>query len=450
MSFILKLIALGLGLVVSSQAIALSLPEAKHLLGRTGFQPSFSEIQPYLKLTKQQAVDQRVNEINSSSRIPLDHSLKTPYIQKFDFKSASRKERIEFNKLKRQRMKSLQQWWFEEMRSTPSPFTENLTLFWHNHFVTSAKKVRDPEFMAMQNVMLRRNAAGNFGTFLHDVLKDPAMLRYLDNQRNLKNKPNENLARELLELFTLGEGNYVESDIKIVSKILSGSTFDRATGVYKFNPKYHDKSEKNLWEKTGRLLPKDLVELILGKPETANFITKKLWAHFITTPISNNNLKKLAASFRKNYDLKILIAQILKQPEFWNPENQGSKIKSPISLIVGLYRQFEIAPGNPEQVLRLATNMQQNILYPPNVKGWNTGEAWINSNTLLLRQNFLQSQTRGMKLINKIINKPHADWQALLIGTQVPDTKIFKELDEPDEIRQKINDILLMPEYQMQ
>lgn len=437
---------------ITMPAFSLTFKESKHFLGRTGFQPSNTEISHYLNLTKKQAIDKRIGEIKTYPENPLPTELQTPYIS-VNLKKINRVERIQLIKEQRKRMQTLQVWWLNEMLTTTSPASENLTLFWHNHFVTSADKVKTPELMAMQNLTLRRNAAGNFRTFLNDILQDPAMLRYLDNQQNRKDKPNENLARELLELFTLGEGNYSENDIKIVASILSGSGFDPKTGLFKFNSNQHDNSHKKIWGQSGHFMPKDLVELILQKQETAELITKKLWDHYITLPIPKDSLKQLSEIFRTEYDIKALITEILNRPEFWSTQNMGTQIKSPIQLIVGLHRQFEALPNNLKQTITIAKQMNQNILYPPNVKGWKVGEDWINTNTLIQRQNFLALQTRGMTLLTKVKNKPATNWQALLIyienKQQLNASKKVANLDY-DEIRAMLNTLFLTPEYQLQ
>ena len=443
-------------LISPSKAMALTFSEAKHFLGRTGFQPSFSEINSYLPLTKEQAIVKRLATIQNKPNTALENNFYPPYSITIDRKQSTRKELMAFNKLQRQRMNQLQQWWLNEMLITHSPMTENLTLFWHNHFVTSANKVRRPELMAMQNLTLRKNAAGNYKNFLKDILQDPAMLFYLDNQRNLKNKPNENLARELLELFTLGEGNYAESDIKTVAKILSGYGLFPKTGEFRFNQKQHDHEPVTLWGKKGTFYLDDLIELILQKTETAELITQKLWTRFISLPIPHATLKKLSSNFRDDYELKPLIREILSQPEFWSADNIGSQIKSPVQLIIGLYRQFEVTPENLKQVVQTSKLMNQNILYPPNVKGWKTGENWINTNTLVQRQNFLMQQTRGMKLLNKIKQMPNENWISLLVEIEDKElsrlNKTFKKAikQDFDDVRNSLNEVLLMPQYQLQ
>lgn len=405
-------------LSLNTHAYALTQDEAVHLLSRTGFTPNMAEVNNYLPLNQTQAIVQRMQSLSNQSNNPIPESLLAVRVNDLDRKTASREARQAFNKQERQRMQALKEWWFHEMLTTPNPFTENLTLFWHNHFVSSAIKIKRPEWMAKQNQTLRAYSSGNFREFLLAILEDPAMLVYLDNQQNRAGKTNENLARELLELFTLGEGNYGEQDIREIARALSGNGVDAKTGEFAFHAKLHDSSAKTIFGQTGNWNAKDVVALILAKPETAQFITQALWQHFITTPIPPKTLALLSSNFAKDYQLKPLINAILSQPEFWAQENRGTQIKSPVQLTVGLYRQFNSTPDNLTQLTNLSAQMGQNLLFPPNVKGWPNNEDWINSNSLLARQAFIDKATTGMKLPDavKAQNLSIENWLGLLIA----------------------------------
>lgn len=397
----------------TTSANALSVSESRHLLSRTGFNPSFNEIKPYLNLNRQQAIQKRLNSIKKQSQTFLDDKFTLPLKLKINFKQASQQEKKMFRKQIRQQSSELKLWWFNEMLKTKSPFTENLTLFWHNHFVSSSQKVKNPALMANQNQTLRKYAAGNFKEFVKAMLKDPALILYLDNQRNRKDKPNENLGREFLELFTMGEGHYSEQDIKNAAKALTGNSINRKTGKFTFYHRAHDNSNKTILGQTGKWNAEDLANIILSQKQTARFITKKLWNHFITTPIPEQRLNQLSHAFYSNYEIKPLIKNILSAPEFWSEDNQGTKIKAPINLIVGLFRQFEYQPKNPKQLIKASIGMGQNLFAPPNVKGWKTGTGWINTTTLLARQNLLAKATRGMQ-IRKLVERQKQNNQAWL------------------------------------
>jgi len=436
---------------------ALSFDEARHLLGRTGFSPSFAEIQPYLVLTREQAVAKRLASLQTQAQHPLPKAFQLPY-HRPNLKNKSREVKKAYRKKLRQQMHQLQAWWMREMLTTSSPMTENLTLFWHNHFVSSAQKVKVPALIAQQNQILRTYAAGNFRDFVHAMLKNPALLLYLDNTQNRKGKPNENLARELMELFTLGEGHYTEQDVKQAAKALSGYGIRYKTGQFVFRKRQHDEGLKTLFGQTGHWDGDDFVDLILSQPQTARFITQKLWQHYVTTPISPAVLNRLSHSFYQTYEIKPLIKNILLQPAFWAKANRGTQIKSPVQWVVGALRQFELQSPSQMQAMndrayRVLINqtkrMGQSIFYPPNVKGWQTGTAWINTSTLLARQGFAQRLMRGMKLQRQLskISKTNQAWLALCIPK--PLQGHFEPV-EPERQKHLIRRILLDVRSQLQ
>lgn len=433
--------------LLSSKTYALTTDEARHLLSRIGFAPSYSEIEPYLPLSKAEAVQHRLEELNTTPYTDMPEEFSLPFKQTINGKKATREEKQAFRKRLRQKTNKLQEWWFHEMLVTDSPFTENLTLFWHNHFVSSSQKVRRPEMMGQQNQTLRKYSSGNFKEFVLAILKDPAMIQYLDNQQNRKGKINENLARELLELFTMGEGHYSESDIKNVAWILTGQRFQPKTGEYIFQQKLHDSSPTTIFGKSGTHEINDLVDAICAQPATANYIVNKLWNHFITTPISQEELVQLSTQFRKNYEIKPLLKIILTSKQFWQNDNIGTQIKSPVQMVVGSYRQFQWSPEKIKPLINKTTQMGQRILYPPNVKGWQTGENWINTTTLLARQNFMDGITRGMTLERKAL-------QLNLTNSQWLDTLIAKPLqsriEKTENTWELINNALNAPSYQLQ
>lgn len=444
---LLTLPTLVLLLISSQPAFALSIEESRHLLSRTGFAPSFSEIKTLSSLNRRQAIDYQLSTLKTEPFTELPDKFRLPYQNDFNWKKASQQQKKQQRKLLRQQSNELKQWWLHEMIVTHSPFTENLTLFWHNHFVSSSQKVKHPALMAQQNATLRQHAANNFADFVKIMLKDPALLRYLDNHKNRKDKPNENLARELLELFTLGEGHYSEQDVKQAAKALSGYTVNPKTGQFRFNRKQHDHSSKTLFGERGDFDANDLVDLILKQPQTARHITQKLWQHYITTPVPPQTLSRLSDRFRQDYQLKPLIRAILMQPEFWHADNIGSKIKDPINLVVGTLRQFKQQPKQIKQLLRAASSMGQNLLAPPNVKGWNTGTAWINTTTLLARQNYMAKATRGMQLkaLVQQQNQSNQAWlKALLPSSQ------HAQIDSQQQTWQVVKQALNHISYQLE
>ena len=282
------------------------------------------------------------------------------------------------------------------MLTTDSPLSERMTLFWHNHFTSSLRKVRSPQLMLRQNLLLRRHAPGSFADLLHAVIRDPAMLVYLDGRSNRKGHPNENFARELLELFTLGEGHYSEQDIREAARAFTGYGLERRRGTFRFRPRQHDDGLKTFLGRQGRWGGGDIVDILLAQPQTARFITRKLWAAFITLEPAPNQLETLARQFRQtDYAIRPLLAGILASEAFWDPRNRGSRIKSPAELLVGTMRALQLPVGDGQRLARAGRRLGQDLFDPPNVKGWPGGKAWIDSASLLARREVIGRFTRG-------------------------------------------------------
>jgi uncharacterized protein (DUF1800 family) len=290
----------------------------------------------------------------------------------------------------------LRGWWLEEMLATPSPLTERMTLFWHNHFVSSQQKVKLAQLMYRQNVTLRAHALGHFGDLLHAIARDPAMVIYLDSAQNRKGAPNENFARELMELFTLGEGNYGEQDIKDAARAFTGWSLDRDSGRFVFRRFVHDYGSKTVLGRSGYFDGDDVLDILLAKAQTADFITRKLWREFVSADPDEAEVKKIASRFRDSrYDIKVALEALLVSDAFYAKANRGVLVKSPVDLVVGTLKQFDLKPGEPVPFAVAAAAMGQNLFSPPNVKGWPGGEAWINTSTLLARKAFLDRLFRA-------------------------------------------------------
>src|SRR5205085_7359030 len=240
----------------------------------------------------------------------------------------------------------LRGWWVGEMLSTPSSLTERMTLFWHNHFVSSQQKVRLAELMYRQNATLRANALGNFATLLHAIARDPAMVIYLDSAQNRKGSPNENFAREVMELFTVGEGHYSEQDIKEAARAFTGWSIDRQSGEFLFRRFIHDDGIKTVLGRSANLDGDDVLEILLAQPATAEFITRKLWREFVSPEPDELVVQRIAERFRdSHYDIKVALHDLLSSDAFYASSNRAVLIKSPIELVVGTLRQFDMKPG---------------------------------------------------------------------------------------------------------
>jgi uncharacterized protein (DUF1800 family) len=307
------------------------------------------------------------------------------------FRNASVDERQALQRQTRDEGLELRAWWLEEMRGTPSALTEKMALFWHNHFVSSDQKVRSPQLMYRQNALLRRHALGNFGLLLHEIARDPAMVIYLDNASNRKGQPNENFAREVMELFTLGEGHYSEPDIKEVARAFTGWSIEPDRGEFVFRTALHDEGYKNVLGRSGYMNGDDVLNVLLAQPRTAEHIVEKLWREFVSPTPEPAEVKRIARLFRDSgYEIKAALRALLTSDAFYAPQHRATLIKSPVELIVGTLRQFDFATGEMLPFAFSAAQLGQNLFAPPNVKGWAGGEAWINSTTLLARKQLLE------------------------------------------------------------
>ena len=281
-------------------------------------------------------------------------------------------------------------WWGERMLTSARPLEEKLTLFWHGHFATGNTKVRDTRMMLRQNEMLRANAAGNFEDLLMGVLRDPAMLVYLDNGENVKDHPNENFGRELLELFSLGVGNYTERDIREAARAFTGWTNDVLE--FEFDAERHDFGEKTFLGRTGPFDGGDVIRIILEQPAAAEFIGGKLYRYFVREELDDGVRAELAATFRDSgYALKPLLTRMLLSRDFYSPASYATRIKSPAHLVVSTYRKLGLTrlPTVPD-FNRLVAGLGQTLFNPPNVAGWAGGRTWITPATLLQRGNLFR------------------------------------------------------------
>lgn len=384
-------LSLLITLLTSLSAQAMTELEARHLLSRTGFNANFEEIQALQGSDYTEAVSTLLANTTTTANSTSPEWLSEPFPNRKKLKSLSQEERKEFRRAKQKQVVGLKSWWYQEMIATDSPLTERMTLFWHNHFTSSVKKVKSAKLLYQQNQLLRQHALGNFSDLLHNIAKDPAMLIYLDNHNNVKRQANENFARELLELFTLGEGNYTEADIKAAARAFTGWSINRNDGTYLFRQAKHDNGIKTFMGQTGNFNGDDIINIILQQPEVAIHVVKKFWYAFVSNTITNDEtIYALADTFRNNnYEIKPLLNELLTSNEFRDANNYGNLIKSPVELIVGTVRQFNIPIKEGRLLTMLGRALEQDIFNPPNVKGWPGGKTWITSSTLLIRQQFL-------------------------------------------------------------
>jgi uncharacterized protein DUF1800 len=375
--------------------------KAAHLLNRACFGGTPDEIERVKKLGPERAVewlmdfpdapaeeqddDNNSPDLSSIAGSPSDFR---QYYRQLRGKSADEKKQLQqqFMQANRQAVEATTQWWLNRLAFGKYPMQEKLTFFWHGHFTTSAKDERAALLMWKQNELLRQNAAGNFETFVRSISRDPAMLDYLNNNENRKAHPNENYARELMELFTLGIGNYTEDDVKQGARAFTGWGHDGTDFVYRVNQ--HDEGTKTFLGRSGTFDGDDVITLILQHPACPRFISGELFKSFAYESIDAGLSTALAETLYGNhYQLRPLLRTILMSKAFYSPQSAGVQIKSPVQLVVGTIRMLGLQMP-PTQALASALNqMGQLPFMPPNVRGWPGGRMWINTSTLFIRYN---------------------------------------------------------------
>lgn len=272
--------------------------------------------------------------------------------------------------------------WIDRMVSGEQMLREKMAFFWHGHF---AARTQNSLFTQLLVNTIREHALTDFGTLLRAVSKSPAMLAFLNNQQNRKQRPNENFAREVMELFTLGRGRYTETDVKEAARAFTGWQFDRE-GLFRFRANFHDEGEKTFLGVSGKLTGDDVIDILLKKPETAEFVTRKIWRFFVSEQIDEAQVKHLSLKFYKSgYDIAALMHEIFSADFFYESKHIGCRIKSPVELMVGIRRILPMQMGNPDIQLLIQRVLGQVLFYPPNVAGWPGGKDWIDGASLMYR-----------------------------------------------------------------
>jgi len=296
-------------------------------------------------------------------------------------------QRKQVQQKNRQGVRNLNMFWMHEMVNTGAQLREKLGFFWHGHFAC-----RNLNVFYQQGLLdiIRRNALGSFRTMLHEVSKSSAMLNFLNNQQNRKDHPNENFAREVMELFTLGRGNYTEEDVKEAARSFTGWS-SNLKGEYVFRRFQHDVGKKTVLGKTGNLTGEEVLDHLLEQKQTAKFITQKMYKFFVNDTPDEKNIEWLADRFYKNdYDISKLCEDIFTSDWFYEDKNIGVKIKSPVELLTGIQRMLPMKLESEESLMLLQRVLGQLLFYPPNVAGWPGGKAWIDSSTLMMRMRIPQ------------------------------------------------------------
>jgi uncharacterized protein (DUF1800 family) len=377
---------------------------AAHLLNRAGFGGSPQDIDNLQKMGLDRAVawfvdsDQRPDPTPPPDWAHPDPDLiaRRQAIQRTaDPETKSQLQKRDGTELNNQ-MADLRYWWLRRMALGPRPFLEKMTLFWHGHFATSFEKVRMPYFLWLQNETIRQNALGSFNQLLVAVSEDPAMLRYLDGATSNKAHPNENFAREVMELFALGEGHYTEQDIQQAAKAYTGWGLDKDQVRFEYHRANHDDGPKTIFGQTGNYTGEDVLGLICAQPQCAKFISEKVWRFFVQDQPPQPVVDALAATFQKqNLDIKSLMRTVFHSKEFYAPEVIRAQIKSPVQWLIAATHQLHAPLPTQAMSLVMLAMLGQELFNPPNVKGWDGGIAWMTTNNLLNRDNFAAALVEG-------------------------------------------------------
>ena len=440
--------------------MGMTFEDARHFLARTGFGGTLDDIRKLTEVDRNAAVEQVLSGTLQTASIPAPSWVDSQPPHPRKRKSMSPDERKAFTKERRTKGMELKAWWFREMIATSSPLTERMTLFWHNHFTSSIRKVKWPPLLYHQNVLFRQMALGSFRDLLGAVAKDPAMILYLDTQFNDKSHPNENFARELFELFTLGEGHYSEQDIKEAARAFTGWKLNRRDGSFRFARRQHDEGVKTVLGKTGRFSGSDVLALALDQPSTATHVVTKLWREFISDHPDPQEVDRLARIFRdSDYQMKAVLSAMLTSPRFWAPEYRGVLIKSPVEMMVGTIRLFDLPVSNSLLLPRYSRRLGQDLFDPPNVKGWPGGRQWITTNTLLDRWQLLQRGLRGHEMgghRHRMDSKMESHGPTWIKEAELEDLqrvllplKPVHPVSDSEERGQTIRDLVLDPTYQL-
>ena len=373
----------------------IDLADARHLLERAGIGAHPSEIIELVGMTRSQAVTHVLKAIDgrrTSSEPPafLSSSSVPHYWIRWDYEEEDRQS---FRIARDQELSELRNWWVREMIATPNPMAERLILLWHNHFVTAYSGLQEEvHAVALQHWTFRELGHGSFRDLTHAMVRDPAMLNYLDNNRSRKEQPNENLARELMELFVLGEGNYTEATVKEVARALTGYSYNEMRNFeFEFNPWDHDRGAKTVLGQRGRFDGDDIVDVLLNQPAAAEFISRRFWNVYISDyNVEEAHLQNIASVFRdSDYEIPVLLRAVLTSQAFWALENRATIVKSPVDLLVGGVRSTGVLPKWWAALPNRMASIGQNLFEAPNVAGWPGGPDWGTPSRMLLRSEIL-------------------------------------------------------------
>lgn len=352
----------------------------KHLYSRASFGITYPELIRLSRLSQKEVLERLLKE--AEPFMPLAEA-KENILRPSRQDNPSEEDIRAYTKKRTEQEEAVNIAWVSRLSADKADLREKLTLFWHGHF---ACRTTNGYYNQQLNNVQREHALGNFRTLVTEVAKTPAMLSFLNNQQNRKGKPNENFARELMELFTLGRGHYTEADIRESARAFTGWQFRPESAGFFFNERQHDRGTKVFFGRSGNFQGEDIINMILEQKQCAYFIAERMYRLFVNDTPDPMHVRDLGDYFYdQNYEITLLVRRMFSSKWFYNEKNVGNKIKSPIEFLVGLNRSFYIQYARPRVLLQLQRSLGQALFYPPNVAGWPGGTSWIDSSSLLTR-----------------------------------------------------------------
>jgi hypothetical protein len=397
--FQLSLLLLAVVLMMCGSSFAApsdwSRDDAAHLLRRAGFGGTPVQIDRIFAMGRTGAVDYLITgKLPDGTAAPFAHVELPPFVLDTDFNYRVQGAGSQYE------LQSLRGWALDRMVRTDRPLDEKMVLFWHGLFTSGYKEVRSIRYLVDQDALLHKEAIGNYKTLTHDIIHDAAMIKYLNNDDNQKGRPNENLARELMELFTMGQDNgYTEKDIPEVARALTGMTIRRGYDRSQFVERLHDDGPKTIFGKTGNYKPDDVVDLIFDRPEPSAYLSKRLWQFFAMADPSAADIALVSDALRNgNWDLAPALRAMFNSPSFYSDQAKFAMIKSPVELEAMTMRLLE-EPTEPRLLTASAFTLRplgEEMFQPPNVKGWPGGEHWITSTAIFQRYQVASAMANGV------------------------------------------------------